>query len=138
MMMTYPAELLLLAILMIFAASLWIPYIVGITKEPGGDTAFDRPADLHQMRAWVHRAHRAHLNLLEQGMPFAVLVLLTDRVDGFSALTLWASVMFLVVRVLHALGMISGLAKMPLRPILFNIGWGCVLVMGYAAVRAMV
>lgn len=136
--MTYPVELMILTALMIFAASMWMPFIVGVTRSPYDGDAFDRPHDLTALPAWVHRAHRAHLNLLEQGLPFAALVLLVDRVDGFSALTLWAAVVFLVVRVLHAIGMIAGWARMPLRPMLYNVGWLCCLIMGYAALRAMI
>jgi uncharacterized membrane protein YecN with MAPEG domain len=84
------------------------------------------------MKPWVHRAYRAHLNLLEQAFPFALLVLIIDRMDGFTALTHWTAITFLWLRVLHAAGMISGFAKMPLRPILFTAGWLCCLIMAYA------
>jgi hypothetical protein len=40
----------------------------------------------------VHRAFRAHPNLLEQAFPFAVLVLIIDRMDGFIALTYWTAI----------------------------------------------
>ena len=32
--------------------------------------------------------------------------------------------------------MISGKARMPLRPILFNVGWLCCMLMGYAVFAA--
>ena len=131
-----PTELLLLSILALFAASLWIPYIIGATSQPtteGAPDDFLRPPDLRHAPAWVHRAHRAHLNLIEQFVPFAVLVFLVDRLDGFTALTLWTSVAFLILRIAHAVGMISGRARMPVRPILFTLGWVCCLLMGYAA-----
>ncbi|KJZ20578.1 MAPEG family protein [Loktanella sp. S4079] len=132
-----PTELSVLTLLVLLAASLWIPYIVGISRQPAteGD-AFARPIDLNTLPAWVHRAHRAHLNLLEQLLPFAVLVLIIDRVDGFTALTYWTAIAFLGIRIAHAVGMIGGWAKMPLRPILFNLGWLCCLIMGYAVFAA--
>ena len=64
-------ELLILGLLALFAASLWIPYIVGVTTAPEGSIpadapdGFHRPPDPSVQRAWVHRAYRAHLNLLE-------------------------------------------------------------------------
>ena len=129
-------ELGILTCLMIFAASMWIPYVIGITSDPSKEDAFERPADIRNLRPWVQRAHRAHLNLLEQGLPFAVLVLLVDRLDGFSALTYWTSIAFFWLRVAHAGGQISGIAKEPLRPIIFTAGWICVLIMAYAVFAA--
>jgi uncharacterized MAPEG superfamily protein len=132
----FPTELGILTCLMILAASLWIPYIVGVTSDPADPDNFTRPGDLSQLRPWVHRALRAHLNLLEQAIPFAVLVLILDRLDGFTALTYWTAIAFFWLRVIHAVGMISGYARMPLRPIIFTLGWLCCLVMGYAVFAA--
>ena len=138
-METFPTELGVLTCLALLAASLWIPFIVGVSKSPaveGAPDPFERPHDLRTLPAWVHRAHRAHLNLLEQFVPFAVLVLIVDRVDGFTTLTYWTAIAFFWIRVLHAIGMISGKARMPLRPMLFNLGWLCCLLMGYAVFSA--
>ena len=137
--MDFPTELGILTCLMILAASLWIPYIVGVVRLPeveGAPDPFLRPADLSTMPAWMHRAHRAHLNLLEQAIPFAILVLLVDRLDGFTALTYWTAIAFFWLRVAHAVGMISGMARLPLRPILFNLGWVCTMVMAYSVFAA--
>ncbi len=125
-------ELGILTCLMILAASLWIPYVIGINKyEVAGDN-FARPANLCLYPKWVHRAHRAHLNLLEQALPFAVLVLILNEIDGYSALTFWAAIAFFWLRVAHAIGMITGMAKLPLRPILYLGGWVCILLMAFA------
>lgn len=136
-MIAFSTELGVLTCLSLFAASMWIPYIIGVNTEPGDDgAAFLRPADLSQMRPWVHRAHRAHLNLMEQFAPFAALVLILALLDGFSALTYWTSLAFLCIRVAHAIGMISGLARFPARPLLFSAGWLCILSLGYAVFAA--
>ena len=127
-----PTELGILACLAIFAAFLWVPYIVGISNDPSKEDAFDTPADISVLRPWVQRANRAHLNLLEQLLPFAILVLLIDRIDGFTTLTYFTAIAFFWIRVLHAVGMISGIAKMPLRPILFSAGWICIALMAFA------
>ena len=133
---TFPTELGILTCLMILAASLWIPYIIGVTSDPADPDNFTRPGDLSQLRPWVHRAHRAHLNLLEQAIPFAILVLLVDRLDGFTTLTYWTAIAFFWLRVIHAAGMISGYAKMPIRPIIFTLGWVCCMIMAYAVFAA--
>ena len=135
-------ELLILGVLAVFAASLWIPYIVGVNSAAEGSIpaeapdGFHRPADPGFQRPWVHRAYRAHLNLLEQSVPFALLVLLVDRVDGFTALTLWTSVAFLLLRIVHAVGYITGTAGFPVRPIIFTGGWVCCLLMAWALFAA--
>ena len=130
-METLPTELGILACLALFAAFMWVPYIVGISNDPSNEDAFDTPADIRKLRPWVQRANRAHLNLLEQLLPFSILVLLIDRANGFTTLSYFTAIAFFWIRVAHAAGMITGFAKMPLRPILFTGGWICVALMGY-------
>ncbi|MEM1072911.1 MAG: MAPEG family protein [Pseudomonadota bacterium] len=130
-------ELGVVVCLALLAASLWIPYIVGVNMHPQeGVDDFARPPALTGFPEWVHRAHRAHLNLLEQLLPFAVLVLIVDRLDAYSTLTYWTAIAFFWLRAAHAAGMISGTARMPVRPMLFTAGWVCCLLMGYAAFSA--
>ncbi len=137
--MDFPTELGVLTCLTLFAATMWLPYVVGVARLPettGPADGFSRPADLNLLPAWIHRAHRAHLNLLEQFLPFAVLVLIVDRMDGFTALTYWTAIAFFWIRIIHAVGMVSGVALFPTRSIIFNLGWVCVLIMGYAVFAA--
>lgn len=140
--MDFPTELGILTCLMILAASLWIPQIVGqagLKPEDlpdGAPDGFTRVHDMQLMPAWIGRAQRAHLNLLEQAMPFAVLVLIIDRMDGFTALTYWTAIAFFWLRVAHAVGMITGVALMPVRPLIFVAGWVCTLIMAYAVFAA--
>ena len=70
-------ELFWLSVTAALVASLWIPYIVGVNTTPyaGDEDTFVRPPDHRLQNAWVHRAHRAHLNALEQFTPFAIVVL---------------------------------------------------------------
>ncbi|MEM8576290.1 MAG: MAPEG family protein [Pseudomonadota bacterium] len=141
-MTALPTEILLLGVLALMAASLWIPYIIGVNTAPdgalpdGAPDGFVIPANAALQRPWVHRAYRAHLNMLEQSVPFALLVLLVDRADGFSALTLWTTAAFLVIRTAHAAGYISGMARFPMRPLIFTAGWVCCLLMGWALFTA--
>ncbi len=124
-------ELTYLLLTALLAASLWIPYIVGVNMPPAKQFAdFHRPPDIRQMPAWVHRAYRAHQNLLEQMMPFAVIVLVAHVLGISTSTTVWASVAFFWIRVAHAVGMISGMAQFPVRPIIFTAGWICILTIG--------
>ena len=61
----------------LLAGSLWIPFIVGVnvTDFANKEQLFVRPPDANQMKPWVHRSLRAHQNLLEQLLPFAIVVL---------------------------------------------------------------
>ncbi|MCF6443866.1 MAPEG family protein [Nereida sp. MMG025] len=139
---SFPTELGILTCLMILAASLWIPYIIGVNTAD--DTAlpadhpdgFVRVGNHRNHRAWVGRAYRAHMNLLEQAVPFAILVLLVDRLDGFTALTYWTAIAFFWLRVAHAIGYITAWATMPLRPLIFVAGWLCCLIMAYSVFAA--
>lgn len=130
-------ELLVLALASLLLASLWIPFIVGMNLQPGDPGPnFIRPPDLTKLPAWVHRAHRAHLNLLEQFVPFAALVLIAHLAGVSNMVTVWASIAFLALRLLHAVGMISGLAGFPVRPIIFTGGWLAILVLGWQVIVA--
>jgi uncharacterized MAPEG superfamily protein len=121
-------ELTYLTLTLILAASMWIPFIVGVNMHPqtNNDT-FERPAPLAGFPPWVHRAHRAHLNLIEAAMPFAAVVLLAHVIGVSTAVTVWAAAAFFWLRLAHAIGMVSGVARFPVRPIIFVLSWLCTL-----------
>ncbi|PTX56466.1 MAPEG family protein [Litoreibacter ponti] len=130
-------ELFYLTLVALLAASMWIPFIVGVNLAPNKDfTSFATPPDLTQMQPWVQRANRAHLNLIEQSAPFAVLVLLAAHLGVSTPATALAAACFFWLRVAHAVGMISGWARLPLRPLIFTAGWVCCLVIGWAILSA--
>lgn len=136
-MASLPTELGVLNCLMLLAASLWIPYIVGVNKYRGDTVnAFQRPAGDSDLPDWVARANRAHLNLLEQGLPFAIIILILHAADGFTALTYWTAIAFFWLRVAHAVGMITGFTQMPLRPLIFTAGWVCIVILGVSVFTA--
>lgn len=130
-------ELFWLVLTGLLAGSLWIPFIVGMNATEAKAVAdFHRPPDLARAPAWVHRAWRAHLNLLEQFLPFAVVVLVAHLAGVSNAATAWASGVFFWLRLAHAAGMITGWAGMPLRPAIFTAGWLCILSIGGAVLLA--
>lgn len=124
-------ELTYLTLTALLAASLWIPYIIGVNKYQVAGDNFVRPADLSKYPEWVHRAHRAHLNLLEQALPFAIIVLIAHLQGVSTTITAIAVTVFFWLRVAHAVGMISGLAKLPVRPMIYVAGWLCILALGW-------
>ena len=121
----------------LLAAGLWIPYIVGINTAADADARdnFTRPADPSLERPWVHRAFRAHLNLLEQFLPMLALVLIANSAGVSSTVTVWATGLFFILRIAHAVGMVSGVARFPLRPLIFTAGFACILAVGVEILR---
>ena len=129
-------ELTYLTLTAILAASMWIPYIVGVNMHPQtGIDDFERPPPLTGFPAWVHRAHRAHLNLIEAAVPFGLVVLVAHSREVSGPVTIWASAAFFWLRLAHAIGMVSGVARFPVRPIIFTLSWICTLAI---AVRLLV
>lgn len=125
-------ELFYLTLTALLAGSLWIPFIVGVTTEQQDFTDFTRPPDQRQMRDWVQRAFRAHQNMLETFLPFAVVVLVAHLAGISTWTTIAAATAFFWIRLLHAAGMISGLAIFPIRPIIFTASYGCTLTIALA------
>jgi uncharacterized MAPEG superfamily protein len=121
-------ELFWLMLTAILAASLWIPYVIGVNttdyaKPEGDPETFVRPPDHRLNLPWVHRAFRAHQNLLEQFTPFAAIVIIGHLLNISTPVTAWCAIIFFWLRVAHAVGMISGKARMPIRPLIFTAGW---------------
>jgi uncharacterized MAPEG superfamily protein len=125
-----PTELRWLVFTAILAGSLWMPFIVGVnvTNFEGKDTLFIRPPDHAKMAPWVHRSLRAHQNLLEQFVPFATIVLIGAVAGVSTKATVVCSILFFWLRVAHAVGMITGLARLPLRPMIYLAGWFVTLI----------
>ena len=125
-------ELIYLTLTALLAASLWIPFIIGVNTQTVKDMSdFTRPPDLSDLPPWIHRAWRAHLNLIEQFLPFAVIVLIAHLQGVSTGVTVWASVAFFWIRLAHAAGMITGVARFPVRPVIFTAGWVCILLIGW-------
>ena len=121
----------------VLAACLWIPYIVGVNMNATAETRdFRVPVDKTLFPAWVRRADRAHMNLIEQFLPMAVVVMVAAVTGTSNAVTGWAVAAFFWLRVIHAAGMISGKLLYPLRPVVFSAGWACILVVAWQVLSA--
>ena len=75
-------ELWILFYTTILLTVLWIPHIIGQVMTTGILTADDYKnlREQSQFPAWVRRANRAHINLVEQYGAFAGLVVIDDPV----------------------------------------------------------
>lgn len=128
-------ELTWLTLTALLAASLWIPFVVGVNTTPGPKPS-DRPPNLSESVPWVHRANRAHLNLLEQFLPFAIVVVVAHLAGISTTVTIWAAAAFFWLRVAHAVWMIAGLPVLPGRPLIFTAGWVCILALTWQVLVA--
>lgn len=129
-------EITILLVVMVLAASLWLPYVIGVNLHlPDSIDPIARPYDPAVLPDWVQRANRAHMNLLEQSMPFAVIVLIAHIHAVSWAATVIACWTFLGLRLVHALGMITGYLRLPGRPIVFTLAWLCILVIAFEVLR---
>jgi uncharacterized MAPEG superfamily protein len=127
-------EIFWLMLTAILASSLWIPFIIGVNSTPYGGAPdhnfFTHPPETSKMVPWVQRANRAHLNLLEQFGPLGFIALVGLALGVSTPIMGWCAMAFFWLRVAHAVGMITGLAQLPVRPIIFTLGW--VVTMIYA------
>ena len=95
-------ELFWLSLTAVLAATLWLPFIVlSSLPENAGHQTFDRMAPVWQMSDVAQRAYRAHLNLLEQFLPFAVVVLVAHLAGVSNGATETAAVAYFWFRVAH-------------------------------------
>ncbi|QEW19273.1 putative relative of glutathione S-transferase, MAPEG superfamily [Marinibacterium anthonyi] len=130
-------ELFWLVLTAILAGSLWIPFVaLSATGSNARYATFDRIPQITAMTDMTQRAWRAHLNLLEQFLPFAVLVLVAQGMGVSTPVTAATACAFFWIRVLHAAGYITGIAKMPLRPLLHLAGWACLLTFAVVLLTA--
>ena len=124
-------EMLWLGLSVLLALVIWIPYTiagVGITGFPAA--TFERPAT-DKLPEWAKCMHRAHMNLLEALLPFAVLVLMLRSLGISDSGTANAAMVFFLARVVHAAAYPM---KIPfVRTLAFAVGLLCSLYLLWRA-----
>ena len=101
MMLTWTAAL---------CAFLWIPYILQLIATRGLVRAVGYPQpDDKPLPDWATRAHRAHMNLIENIGPFAALVLVAHIAGAANETTATAATVFFWARVVQAGVHIAGI-----------------------------
>jgi len=76
--------------------------------------------DDSDLPAWVRRADRAHVNLVEQYGAFAGLVIIAHIAGVSDQATIWAWAVFFWGRIIHAVVMIGGIAVINIRTLIFS------------------
>ena len=79
-------------------------------KQVGNPALLSNRDNIKPPEGAAKRAQRAHLNLLENAVPFAIVVLTSQALGLSSAITQTAAVIFVVARIIHAFCYIAGIA----------------------------
>jgi len=117
-------ELLYLLLTAILTGVLWIPVIIGRVKTRGPLKPSDYVvAPSSPLPAWVDRANRAHINAVENLVPFAVVVLVANAAQVSTAVTANAAAVYFYARLVHAVVHITGFSLFRARTLLFTVAW---------------
>jgi uncharacterized MAPEG superfamily protein len=105
-------------------------YLAGLTQAPGGAawSLSNRAEPLAGIPEWAARAQRAHLNLLQNLAPFAILALVAQVSGKANATTALGATIFFWARMAHAAVYIAGIKY--LRTLVFAVAtFGVVLIL---------
>lgn len=95
--------------------------IVGLSLQPGGFAwGIGNREQPFPVPAWVDRARRTHANLLENLLPFAILVLVAHIAGKADATTATAATGFFFARVAYTVIYVAGIPG--LRTLVFSAG----------------
>jgi uncharacterized MAPEG superfamily protein len=103
------SELMLLAWSAALCLVLVLPYATALTLKLGLPTMAGNREGLPEPTGWIGRAKRAHMNMLENLVPFAALVLAAHTMGKLGALTMLGAQLFFWGRVVHAGSYIAGI-----------------------------
>lgn len=111
----------------------WIPHIVGQIVTSGLLTRNDYTnlREQSDFPAWVRRANRAHVNLVEQFGAFAALVLMAHSLEVTSGTMALAAAVFFWARVAHFVVFIAGVGILMARTVIFTVAWLAILVFAW-------
>jgi len=122
-------ELKYLALVTVFTALMWIPYIFNVIMVRGVLDAVGYPENPKPMAPWATRMKAAHYNAVENLVVFAALVLVVNAVGVKGEVTALACVIYFWARVVHFLAYTF---RIPwVRTLAFVVGFGCQLTLAF-------
>ena len=119
-------ELRYLIYLSLWLSVLWIPYILAHIRQVGLIKALSYAEGEPGMPIWARRLKRAHYNLVENIVPFAVAVGGGEILDIHTATTATCALVFLVARMVHPFAQVA--AIWGTRTLTFAVGWLAIIV----------
>lgn len=102
-------ELTMLTWSAVLCVLLAVPYTLGLIAERGLITMVGNREGFAPTTGWIHRAQRAHANMVENLVPFAALLLTVVVASRTSATTALAAQLFFYARLGHAVVYIAGI-----------------------------
>ena len=101
---------------------LWIPYILAAIQTRGLASVVGYPTgEYGDLPDWAQRTHRAHMNLVENLVPFTALILLAHLAGQASSATALGAALFFWARLLQAIVHMAGMAW--IRTLAFTVAW---------------
>ena len=117
-------ELFYLLLTALLTGVLWIPVVIGYVTSRGPLKPSDyKVASTSPLPAWVNRANRAHINAVENLVPFAVVVLIAKAIDVSTPVTAASAAVYFYARAAHAVLHITGFSLFMARTVAFTVGW---------------
>jgi uncharacterized MAPEG superfamily protein len=106
----------------VFTVVLVVIAVAGATQQVGLPTLAGNREGLPEMTGWAGRAQRAHRNMLENLVLFAILVFAAQLSGKANAVTALGAAIFFWARVAHAVLYIAGI------PWLRTAAWGVSII----------
>jgi uncharacterized MAPEG superfamily protein len=101
---------------------LWVPYILATIQIRGLAGVVGYPTGKYDdLPDWAQRNQRAHMNLVENLVPFSALVLLAHLAGQASGATAFGAALFFWARLAHAVVHIAGIPWA--RTMAFTVAW---------------
>lgn len=117
-------ELYYLLLTAMLTGVLWIPVVIGYVSSRGALKPSDyKVAPASPLPDWVNRANRAHLNAVENLVPFAAVVLIAHAAGVSTYVTAISAAVYFYARVAHAVIHISGFGLFMARTVMFTLAW---------------
>jgi len=117
-------ELMYLLLTATLTGVLWIPVVIGYVLSRGPLKPADyKIAPTSPLPDWVNRANRAHINAVENLVPFAAVVLIAHAAQVSTAVTANAAAAYFYARAAHAVIHITGFSHFFARTVLFTVAW---------------
>lgn len=117
----------------VLLALAWIPHIVGqvLTRGLLSQDDYTNLREQSDFPAWVRRANRAHINLVEQFGAFAALVLIAHALSVSSPTMALSAAVFFWARVAHFVVFIAGVRILMARTLIFTVAWLAIMVFAF-------
>ncbi len=122
-------ELKYLAMISVFTAVIWMPYVLDILSKNKISDAVGYPDSPLVMAPWAERLKKAHNNAIENLTVFAALVLIANAMDLSNNATTSAAAAFFWARLVHAGAYTAGVPW--LRTLAFVVAWGAIICIAW-------